>query len=393
MYGVDVALARWLVSEAARPHLERAAQEADPSSLAAATRLRRDLSGDQAAAVLDQVALRSRAHAKLGESAERLFFTRDGLEQATRWAVARWRADRLRRAGAVELTEAAAGLGIDALAGLEAGLTVRAIERDPVTAVLAQANLGPGATVLTGSAETLVDPAELCARPDQALFCDPSRRTARGRSWEVADLSPSWAQLAAWLDQATGPVVYKLAPGLPHRLLPAGVQAVWVSHDGDLVETGLWRGPDWPVDRRLAVRLPQGETVAAGPPTPPAGPLGRWLWEPDPAVIRSGALGAVAESLEAHPVADQIAYLTGSADRRSPFATRFEILEVLPARTKQVRAWAAAAGVGALEIKQRGLDLDPAQWRKQLKLKGSAQASLICAPSPSGPLALVTRRD
>ncbi|MDR1077849.1 MAG: SAM-dependent methyltransferase, partial [Propionibacteriaceae bacterium] len=118
---MDVALARWLVSEAARSHLERAAQEADPSSLAAATRLRRDLSGDQAAAVLDQVALRRRARAKLGESAERLFFTRDGLEQATRWAVARWRADRLRRAGAVELTDAAAGLGVDARAGVEAG--------------------------------------------------------------------------------------------------------------------------------------------------------------------------------------------------------------------------------------------------------------------------------
>ncbi|MDR1388338.1 MAG: hypothetical protein LBJ44_12340 [Propionibacteriaceae bacterium] len=457
---MDVDLARWLVSLEARPYLERAAQERDPSSLAAATRLRRDLSGDRAAAVLDQVALRRRARAKLGELADRVFLTRDGLEQATRWEVARWRAERLVRAGVTGLTDASAGLGFDALAGLRAGLTVRAVERDPATAVLAQANLEtpltgsaedladlaglaakadqappaaigsgsdpvppglavgaeaptgsgsdsvppdlrrrpqidqpfPPATVLTGPAEDLVDLDRSLVRGDQALFCDPSRRTARGRSWDPGDLSPSWAQLEDWLDRALGPVVYKLAPGLPHRLLPERVQAVWVSHAGDLVETGLWRGEAWP-PQRLAVLLPTGHTVAAGPPTPPAGPLGRWLWEPDPAVIRSGAVGAVAELLEAHPLTDRIAYLTGSADRRSVFATRFEILEVLPARTAAVRAWAARAQVGALEIKLRGLDLDPAQWRKQLKLKGSAQASLICAPGPDGPLALVARRD
>jgi len=91
---VDVDLARWLVSPDAAPALAAAGAEADPSSLAAAGRLRRDLPGEQAAAALTQAGLRRRAVTKFGDAAQRLFFTPDGLEQATRGEVAAWRCRR-----------------------------------------------------------------------------------------------------------------------------------------------------------------------------------------------------------------------------------------------------------------------------------------------------------
>ncbi|MBO0847654.1 MAG: hypothetical protein J2P22_19820, partial [Nocardioides sp.] len=51
------------------------------------------------AAALEQVELRRHAAAKLGDDAARMYFTREGLEQATRAAVARHRAARVAAAG------------------------------------------------------------------------------------------------------------------------------------------------------------------------------------------------------------------------------------------------------------------------------------------------------
>ncbi|MFP5417122.1 MAG: class I SAM-dependent methyltransferase, partial [Actinomycetes bacterium] len=149
---MDADLARWLTSDAAAPALAAAASEPDPSSLGAATRLRSLVTPDQAAAVLTQVVLRRKASAKFGAGGDRLWFTPDGLEQATRPRVAARRAARLARmlamvnprfegdAGVV--VDLGCGIGSDALAFAEAGLVVLAVERDEGTAVLASANLG-----------------------------------------------------------------------------------------------------------------------------------------------------------------------------------------------------------------------------------------------------------
>ena len=92
-------MARRLVSSEGRKALELASTEADPDSLSAATRLRRQIDADLAAAVLDQISLRRQAVAKLGPVAASMLWTRDGLEQATRGDVSRWRALRLNEAG------------------------------------------------------------------------------------------------------------------------------------------------------------------------------------------------------------------------------------------------------------------------------------------------------
>jgi len=466
--------------------------------------------------VLDQVALRRRARGKMGERADQFFWTRDGLEMATRWPVARWRAAQLSAAGARSVTDVGLGLGVDSLAFLEAGLAVRGLERDAVTAELAQANLAlieverssrarrlfqaetahgraaettrimpppaaepvaarlRSAAAATGApavtAEPVV-PAGIPAPPGlastgapalgfqvdcaeardltvylpgagQALFLDPSRRTAAGPTWDLTKLSPSWDEVCRTLAaSADGLVVAKLAPGLPHRLLPPGVEACWVSHDGDLVELSLWRG--WgEADARLAVLLPGDRTLRAGRPEPPPGPLGEWLWEPDPAVSRAGATGELAELLQAHPLAAGIAYLTGPAATREqfpasqgnpslspnpvmgwplpddaglrsspgaptpdltpipdlaagvpcPFASAFVIDEVLPFRDQVIRSWLRRHHVGRLEIKTRGLNLDPAQWRRQLRPAGANAATLVATPTLAGAVVLVVRR-
>lgn len=384
---MELEVARWLVSAEAAPWLDRAAGEADPDGLATGERWRRDLPPERAAGALTLASLRRAAVAKLGSGAERLFLTRDGLEQATRPEVAVWRAARLAATGVAEVWDLGCGLGLDALALASVGLRVVAVERDPVTAVFASANLGPTARVVEADVEDVVG--EL---PDGAgVFVDPARRTARGRSWDIADLSPSWAWTTGLLASRPSGCV-KLGPGVPYNALPPSAETVWVSDRGDLVEASVWVGAGAVPGRRSALLLPGGHELQSEGRDLAAAPVGRWLYEPDPAVIRAGAVPALARRLGASAVAEGIAYLSSEIGGSSDFATRFEVLERLPYRERELRAWVRAHHVGTLEIKKRGLDVDPAALRRRLAPSGEEAATFVLTPTVEGAAALVVRR-
>ena len=54
----------------------------------------------------------------------------------------------------------------------------------------------------------------------------------------------------------------KLAPGVPHGVLPLDAEAEWVSDGGDVVECALWCGPLATAGvRRRATLLPSGATL------------------------------------------------------------------------------------------------------------------------------------
>lgn len=383
---MDAEIARWLVSPEAADALARAGDEADPGSPAAGQRLRRDLPPDRAAAVVNQAVLRRRASAKLGALAAQLFLTSDGLEQATRSAVAAWRAARFAAAGARTVLDLGCGIGADALAFAAAGLEVVAVEADEATAVLASANLGR--EVRVGNAVTLLGDLD----PDAAVFCDPARRTSVGRSWRVDDLSPPWAFVAELLRSRTACI--KLGPGAPHALIPRDVAATWVSERGDLVELSLWSAAWTPA--REAVVLPAGavlgETASPGDTDRARPGVGDVLYEPDPAVIRAGLVDRLAGDLDAHRLQPGIAYLLARDVRPTPFATAFEVLDVMDAGERTLRAWVRRERIGTLEIKKRGLDVDPAALRRRLKPAGRASATVVLAPTLDGARALVVRR-
>ncbi|HEV7962626.1 MAG TPA: methyltransferase domain-containing protein, partial [Actinoplanes sp.] len=121
--------------------LAAAAEVAGGDPLAAAMALRgRGVEPALAAAALTQAELRRRAAGKFGPGADAMFFTRAGLEQATRAVVADRRAARLRAAGVSTLVDLGCGLGADALAAARQGISVYAVDADPLTAALAAAN-------------------------------------------------------------------------------------------------------------------------------------------------------------------------------------------------------------------------------------------------------------
>lgn len=357
--------------------------------VAAATALRAaGIDPDLAAAALTQATLRRAAAGKFGARAADLFFTRTGLEQATRWPVARARADRLAAAGATRVADLGCGIGADSLAFAGAGLTVVAVESDPATAEVARANLrGLDATVVTGSA------LDLDLSTVDAAFCDPARRTAGGRRvFSPAGLSPPW-EFARDLLSRMPFAVLKLAPGLPHELVPDGIEAEWVSVDGDVVEAALW-SPALAREPRRATVWRAGErhtltgtgTVDAEP-----GQVRRFLFDPDGAVTRAGLVAEFASTVDGVLADPSIAFVYTDQPASTPYARCLEVVDRLPVAVKRMRAALRAHDIGRLEIRKRGSALDVEQLRRQLRLAGSAGGVLVLTRVAGAPAALLCR--
>jgi len=368
--------------------LEAADAEEDPGSLAAATRLRARFGPELAAAAALQVELRRLARTKFGDMANRMFFTRDGLEQASRPEVADYHAHRFAAEGVHRVVDFGCGIGADAMAFTRAGLEVIAVELDPSTAAAATANLTGMAEVVCADAEVVAD--QLLPMSD-GVFCDPARRTSSGRVWRVEDFTPSWSFVLRLLDR-TEPSAVKLGPALPHRLIPTGVDAEWVSHRGDTVEVCLRGGPT-SSGIRSAMILPDHRLVVPSqfPPLPVSDPQG-YIYEPDGAVIRAGGIAVLGHSLNAALLDPSIAYLTSDQLTPTPYGTAFAVERVLPYDLKVMRSWVREADIGILEIKKRGLDVDPARLRRQLRPSGPASATLILTRTSHGAKAIVAKR-
>lgn len=347
------------------------------------------------AAVLSQARLRAKGRAKFGEFASRMLFTEPGLEQATRLNVAALHAGRFARAGITHVADLGCGIGGDALALAAIELEVTAADADEVTAAIAAYNLTPfpQATVLHARAE------EVALGGIGGAWLDPARRVTSGGSTrrlaDASDYSPP-------LDFAFGlserlPVGVKLGPGTDRGVIPAGAEAQWVSVDGVVVELAVWLGAlARPGVGRAALVIRGGEahelTAPADSPDEPVGELGAYVYEPDGGVIRARLIGDLARSLDARMLSEGIAYLTGDRLVETPFARAFRVLERLPADERQLRRELASRGVGTLEIKKRGVDVDPAALRTRLKLSGAASATIILTREAGRHIALLVER-
>jgi SAM-dependent methyltransferase len=378
--------------------------ETTTDAAAAVSRLRKQgHSPDLVSAVVTQTRLRSKGRAKFGEFADRMLFTRAGLEQATRLGVAARHAARFRDAGMTSVADLGCGSGGDALGLAALGLRVAAVDADDVTAAIAAYNLAPfgdAVSVSHGTAESFVDAQETASggRSAAAVWLDPARRTA-GHSETSRTRPEDWSPSLDWVFAlaARMPVGVKLGPGLDRGLIPDDLEAQWVSADGSTIELVLWSGPlarDGVRRSALVIRHDAAHelTAAADADDEPVRPLGAFLHEPDGAVIRARLIGDVARSLDAGMLDEHIAYLTSDAAVTSPFVSSFRVHETLPAEPKALARALHDRGVGTLEIKKRGVDVDPAALRTKLKLRGSESATLFLTRIGTKRIAILAER-
>ncbi|MFC4503113.1 MULTISPECIES: THUMP-like domain-containing protein [Streptomyces] len=379
-----------LLTPEGRALLDAVRGTAPADELAVATRLRRDHPAGLVSAALGQARLRQRAEAKFGaEDARRMFFTPNGVEQSTRASVAAYRAGRMKELGVTAVADLCCGIGGDAVALARAGIRVLAVDRDPLTAAAARANAE--ALGLTGLIDVReADVTEVDTDGYDAVFVDPARRGGRGRVFDPEAYSPplSWAVAAAL---KAPHAALKVAPGIPHEAIPAQAGAEWISDGGDVKEAVLWFGGSTRNDVR-ATLLPGPRTLlGTGLPNPAVRPLGRYLYEPDGAVIRAHLVAEVAQELDGGLVDETIAYVTADALRPTPYATAYEITDQLPFNVKKLKALLREREVGILTVKKRGSAVEPEELRRKVlpKAQGPHSATVFLTRVAGAPTMLV----
>ncbi|MFF3845197.1 methyltransferase domain-containing protein [Streptomyces sp. NPDC002328] len=378
-----------LLTPEGRALLDAVRGTAAADELAVATRLRREHPAALVSAALGQERLRQRAAVKFGaRDAERMFFTPNGVEQSTRATVAAYRAERFKGLGVTSVADLCCGIGGDAIALARAGIRVLAVDRDPVTAAVARANMEAlGLADLVEVREA--DVTDVDTAGHDAVFVDPARRGGRGRIFDPEAYSPplSWAVEAA---RVAAHAALKVAPGIPHEAVPAEAEAEWISDGGDVKEAVLWFGTTPGAVR--ATLLPGPRTLlSAGLPNPPVRPVGRYLYEPDGAVIRAHLVADVARDLDGGLVDETIAYVTADDLRPTPYAAAYEITDQLPFNVKKLKALLRERGVGVLTVKKRGSAVEPEELRKKVKPQGPNAATVFLTRVAGAPTMLVGR--
>jgi SAM-dependent methyltransferase len=382
---MDADAFRFLLSSAGQAALaELAGEPLTPDThLALAARLRASLPPNATAAVLETALLRQRAARKFSRAAV-MYFTRDGLEQATAEPVAAHRARRFATAGATTVADLGCGIGGDALALAATGAHVVAVDREWLHATMTGANAavyGVAHRLLPVQADLL----ELAPLPADAFFFDPARRAGGGprdaparRLRSVDEYRPPLSLIDAWRPLVPHGAV-KVSPGIDYAELPPDAEVEFVSFEGEVREGVLWFGGLRGAAQRRATILPAGETLsdADGPGEAPVGPPRAYLYEPDGAIIRAHLVTQLAGRLGAALLDPTIAYLTADLAQVTPFARCFQIEEAFPFQLKHLRQELRRRGVGRVTIKKRGSPLDPDDLRQALKLRGDAHMILF----------------
>lgn len=319
--------------------------------------------GDYARAVSALIAAR---RAAAGKFPAHWLTDADAAQQATPARVAGVRAARIAAAGAQMVHDVTCSVGSEAPAFRQRGIAWVGSDLDMPRLIMARHNLGQEAWLAQADALRPVT-------SDGVVVADPARRAGGRRITDPAQLLPPLPDL---LDAHAGrEMAVKCAPGIDYSGWDGLVSVVSV--DGGVKEACLYTPGLAGGVRREAVVLRDGEervtdldddTVDVTAPQ-------RYIIDPDGAVVRAGLVRGWAARHELSMLDEHIAYLTG--EQIPAGYSGFPFLEAVPLRA--LKKVLASHGAGSVEILVRGVDVDPDQLRKKLKLRGKAQMAVVIA--------------
>jgi hypothetical protein len=108
-------------------------------------------------------------------------------------------------------------------------------------------------------------------------------------------------------------------------------------------------------------------------------------------VVRAHLVAQVAAAVDGWLLDATIAYVAADAPVPTPFGRWFEVLELLPFGLKPLRAVLRAHDAGPLVVKKRGTAVEPDVLRRQLKLTGSREVTVVLTRAQGKQVALVVR--
>jgi len=353
-------------------------------ALSLAAELRGSYPPDLVAAALTQQALRTAARQKFSR-ADDMLFTRPGLEQASSELTAAHSARRF--SGRHVVADLCCGIGGNLIALAAVARRVVGIDADRDTLRYAGHNaavhdLASNVALVCADVRDLRLPGDVTA-----VFVDPARRAA-GHRLRAGDSEPRLDWCLA-LPASVPAVCIKAAPGLPHDLVPPDWEIEFVATGRALKEALLW-SPAFATTARRATVLPEGATLVSSPGDPvEVGDPGEYLLDPNPAVTRAGLVQELGRELGARQLDELTAFLSLDRCVRTPFARTLRVLESMPWHERRAAARLRELGVGAADIRRRGLAGDVEQIRRRLGLQGDRQATIVLTRRAGRPWGLI----
>jgi hypothetical protein len=310
--------------------------------------------------------LRRKAAAKFRHATDWLF-TDEALQQATAEPVARHRSRRL--AGA-RVHDATCSVGTELAALRDSAELLVGSDIDPVRLAMARHNVVDVAVCRADALRPITR--------DAVVLLDPGRRSGGRRRFDPREYTPPLDEL---LDVYRGrDFAVKCAPGIDFEAvsrLGFDGEVEVTSLAGSVREACLWSGAlSQPGIARRATMLDVGEEITDAEPDDCAvAGVGRWIVDPDGAVVRAGLVRHYAARHGLWQLDPDIAYLSG--DRLPAGVRGFEVLEEVGYSERRLRQAVSAHDVGAAEILVRGVDVDPDVLRSRLRLRGRRQLSIV----------------
>jgi hypothetical protein len=228
--------------------------------------------------------------------------------------------------------------------------------------------------------------------------CDPDRRPTGHRATRGELFEPTLKSLAALLEKNPNAAI-KLAPATD---LPVGwcdrTEREWLESRGECRQQVAWFGnlARHPGHRAATVLLPDGRMrtiIGSDDHLPPsAQQIGRYLYEPAAAILAAKLTTELCREHNLAAVSSGVAYLTGDNPIDDLALATFEVLDILPFDRKQLRAYCRQRNIGQLEIKKRGVEVDPERLRKEIIATGGNAATILIAPHQQHTRAIVASR-
>lgn len=365
--------------------------------------LQRTFPSELARPALETAILRKEAITKF-PFADRMFFIREALEQASSHEVSSYRADRYKEFP--RLADLGCSIGGDTITMSRVAPTI-GVDRDRLRLAMARQNLNNLGllenTILVQ--HEISEELPFAADKGLALFCDPSRREAGRRIFSVQRYQPALKTVLAW-QQRFQAIGVKISPGVDvDELGDCDAEIEFISYKGALKEAMLWFGPL----RRNARKA----TILPGPHTMESDESFRvihsqferfktdfqgvdpqeYLYEPDPAIIRTGMVRTLGKHLNAHQMDPHIAYLTASKEIASAFARVWKIIDWMPFNLKKLRRYLREHRVGQVVVKKRGSPIQPEELIRMLRLEGEVNRVLFLTQLRGKPIVIICMQN
>ena len=377
------------------PEVFDAVNQATGSELAIQRTLRQQFGDDVVRAALTLSDLRGKAADTL-PNAQALWLTRVGLEQSTAWQVAQHKAARF--PDDVHVHDLCCGIGVDSAALLQRG-PVTSVDCDPAMIQRCIWNVDEWVADAKYAHATQVADVRSIDCADLVVHVDPDRRAHGDRpTRRLEQYSPDLAWMQNLTEVAKAGAI-KLGPASNFMQKFPRCEIELISLNGECREATVWFGQLSGEATFRATVLPSGESIAADPLSvwmPPASSVGRYIFDPDPAVVRSGLLDVVADRFGLQRLDDTDEYLTGDVVPPTAFVRVFEVEAVLSNNDRELKRHLRTAPSTHYEIKcrrvsvkadaiRRRLPVGDAEPRTILFVRINGKSHIVVARRPSPP--------